>query len=258
MAEAPRDIRCILFDLGSTLWDAGDPAVMRREDAAAEARTGGTLRALLAPESVAWDDGARGRELRSRFFTALHAAYVAEPLLEPDYAALTHEILLSLGIAKADTHWGATIYEAMRVRSVHARALFPDVLSTLETLRQRGYALGVVTNRAYGGHVFLDDLRQMELLRFFDPRSIAVSADLGYRKPHPAIFLYALAGLECVPHQTAMVGDKLAADILGASRLGMLSVWRPYATKTEPPLDIVPDAVIGQTADLLALFLGPQ
>jgi putative hydrolase of the HAD superfamily len=257
MTSAPAAIRSILFDLGSTLWEHAEPATIQREEAAADARAGATLRALLVAEMDAQDeqeDRTRGHELRQRWFQAVMYAYAAEPLLEPDFPSLARDVIRSMGHTQADERWGALVYEVMRVRSLHARVLFPDVLATLEILRERGYALGVVTNRAYGGPVFLDDLRQMGLLRFFEPQTIAISADLGYRKPHPAIFQYALEGLGRAPHETAMVGDKLYADVQGAHQLGMYAIWRPAAHEADMPVGITPDAVIRQTDDLLTLF----
>lgn len=254
MTAAPPAIRCILFDLGGTLWRDGAPAVVEREEWAAATRAGATLRALSAPEMITWEDAADGHHLQQLVLRELRAAYAAEPLREPDYAALTQDILRRLGHTRADTHWGRMIYEALRVRSVHTRILFPDVLSTLTVLWQRGYALGVVTNRAYGGPIFLDDLRQLGLLSFFDPRHIAISADLGWRKPHEAMFRHALAGLDRTTDETAMVGDQLRADVWGAAQLGMFTIWRPHVVRPELSALVTPDAVIGQIADLLALF----
>jgi len=257
MTIAPASIRTILFDLGSTLWEHADPATVQREEAAADARVGATLRELLSTHLAAADDLAIGHELRERWFRALMVAYAAEPVLEPDFPSFTLAVVRSMGIDGAEEHWGRLLYEAMRVRSLHARVLFPDTLATVDSLCERGYALGIVTNRAYGGPVFLDDLRQMGLLRYFPPQSIAISADLGYRKPHPAIFRHAMQGLgEAVP-ATAMVGDRLHADVMGARQLGMYAVWRPHADELAMPLpsgQVAPDAVIRQTADLLSLF----
>jgi FMN phosphatase YigB (HAD superfamily) len=94
----------------------------------------------------------------------------------------------------------------------------------------------------------------MGLLRLFEPQTIAISADLGYRKPHPAIFRYALEGLRRAPHETAMVGDKLYADVQGARQLGMYAIWRPDAHEADVPVGITPNVVIRQTDDLLTLF----
>ena len=254
MTAAPTIIRTILFDLGSTLWHNAEPETVLREESAADTRTGATLRDLLSPDLSTWDDFTRGHAYRERFFQALLSAHAKDPLLEPDFASLSLRVAQSMGYHPVEQHWGTVLYEAMRVRSMHARVVFPDVLSTLETLQSRGYSLGVVTNRAYGGSVFLDDLREMGLLRFFNPQHIAISADLGYRKPHSAIFLHALEGLGRASHESAMVGDRLDADVLGAAKLGMFTVWRPWRDETEEPGQIVPAAVITETIDLLELF----
>jgi putative hydrolase of the HAD superfamily len=192
--------------------------------------------------------------LRERYFRALLSAHTEQPLLEPDFASLVLHVLEGMGYHPVQQRWGPMLYEAMRVRSVYARVVFSDALSTLEALRDRGYALGIVTNRAYGGPVFLEDLRAMGLLRFFEPRHIATSADLGYRKPHPAIFRYSLDGLARAPQESAMVGDRLEADVVGAAELGMFTIWRPHRNETQVPDHIIPDAIITHIADLLDLF----
>ncbi len=254
MTTAPAAVRSLLFDLGGTLWELGDPAAVLSEESAAAVSAGATLRAFLSPDVPEWDDLARGRALRDHFIGALRSAYAAEPSLEPDFASLTLGALRSMGIDRATERWGAVLYEALRVRSVHTRVLFPDVLSTLDVLRQRGYTFGVVTNRAFGGSIFLDDMRQMGLLQFFEPRHIAVSADLGYRKPYPAIFRHAMEGLGQTAQECAMIGDNPGADMSGARQLGMFTVWRPRTGEAEKPAQVAPDAVISQIADLLALF----
>ncbi len=108
-----------------------------------------------------------------------------------------------------------------------SRPLFSDTLPTLAALQQRGFLLGVVTNRLYGGEPFQEDLRTLGLLNYFDPRHIAISGDLGVRKPNPAIFLHALKALDVPPEHAAMVGDSLNADVLGAQKLGILAIWKP-------------------------------
>jgi len=66
-------------------------------------------------------------------------------------------------------------------------------------LQQRGFLLGVVTNRHYGGTPFAEDLQALGLLNYFERRHIAVSADLGMCKPNPAIFLHVLNALDVSP-----------------------------------------------------------
>jgi HAD superfamily hydrolase (TIGR01549 family) len=149
------------------------------------------------------------------------------PDREPDFDEITMRALQDFGVAFADRKLGATVYEALRIRSSQARVLCSDTISTLATLKARRYALGIVSNRHYGGDQFIDDLRQMGLLAYFDFRYLAISADLTYRKPHPAVFHHALDGLGYPPTAAAMVGDNLLADVLGAQRLGMFAIWKP-------------------------------
>jgi len=113
------------------------------------------------------------------------------------------------------------------VRIPESRPLFPEVLSTLATLTQRGFLLGVVSNRQWGGKPFQEDLQTLGLLNFFDPRHVAISADLGIRKPNPAIFLHALNALNIPPREAVMVGDSLHADIVGGKTLDIFTIWKP-------------------------------
>ncbi|HXR64638.1 MAG TPA: HAD-IA family hydrolase, partial [Ktedonobacteraceae bacterium] len=167
--------------------------------------------------------------------------------------------LRQLGLSEAERGLGESIFEALRVRIPVSRVLFPDTLSTLETLRQRGYILGVVTNRNYGGRPFHEDLQIMGLLDYFEYQHMAISADLGIRKPHPEIFKYALGKLSVLPEEAAMVGDNLKADIGGAKELHMLGIWkaRPTTRKESQHTkqeDIVPDLIIKDLQDLLEIF----
>jgi HAD superfamily hydrolase (TIGR01549 family) len=145
----------------------------------------------------------------------------------------TMEALQQLGIAEANRTLGEAIYEALRIRIPDSRELFDDTPYTLAELKRRGYILGVVTNRHYGGLPFYEDLQTMGLLDYFEYEHMAISADLGIRKPNPDIFTHALNRLQVQPEEAAMVGDSLKADILGARLLNMLAIWKPKAALRE-------------------------
>ena len=85
----------------------------------------------------------------------------------------------------------------------------------------------VVSNRHWGGKLFQEDLQTLGLLEYFDPRHMAISVDLGIRKPNPAIFLHTLNALNVPPEQAVMVGDSLLSDIVGGKMLGIFTVWKP-------------------------------
>jgi HAD superfamily hydrolase (TIGR01549 family) len=177
---------------------------------------------MLPIDDVSW-----GALLQAAIEDQIKDSHRTTPDLEPDFDVLTMRALQKLGISYADQELGATIFEALRERSSEARVLYPDTLHTLAVLKERGYVLGIASNRHYGGDQFLDDLRRMGLLAFFDPRYLAISADLKFRKPDEALFRHALDGLGYPATAAAMVGDNLIADIWGAQQLEMFTIWKP-------------------------------
>jgi HAD superfamily hydrolase (TIGR01549 family) len=168
-----------------------------------------------------------GKQLRHAVDEHTRRAALQKSGYEPDFALATQTALHELGFAHVDKALGAEIFEALRVRISVSRLVFEDVFPTMAELRKRGFQLGIVTNRQYGGQPFEEDLRLLGFLDYFDLRSIAVSADLGIRKPNPDIFLHSLNSLGVPPAEAAMVGDSLRADIAGARQLDMLAIWKP-------------------------------
>lgn len=57
--------------------------------------------------------------------------------------------------------------------------------------------------------------------RYFRTVLISGDPDLAARKPEARIFRLACVGLESLPQETLMIGDDLAADILGARAYGL-------------------------------------
>ncbi len=236
----PPPIRGLLFDLGSTLWQKIAVDSWKSLEAEADARAGTLLCEYAAGTGARRADSidpvSLGAALREVTGVAISAAHRAAPDEEADFVLITQqaaETLLDISIALS---LGARAFEALRIRLTKSRVLFSDALSTLRTLRERGYVLGVATNRAYGGELFLEDLREMGLLAMFTPEATAVSADLGIRKPNPALFQHALASLRLAPSDVAMIGDNIVADVWGAQRLGAFSVWRPAPKRWHPDL----------------------
>jgi FMN phosphatase YigB (HAD superfamily) len=85
------------------------------------------------------------------------------------------------------------------------------------------------------------------------------SAATGIRKPDPAALSPVLEAWDLSPARVAMVGDTLDADILGAQRAGMRTVWlrsRKDARQEESAIpsasqaSTVPDATIEQLGEL--------
>jgi FMN phosphatase YigB (HAD superfamily) len=221
-------VRGLLFDLGSTLWQKARDETRQRAEAAADARAGAVLRRQIGSQFLPpLDDVTLGKDLRRATGEATQRAHQEKPDDEPNFAEIARQALQVLLRRPIELTLGTTMFEALRVRIPESRVLFDDAIPTLQSLRARGYLVGVATNRAYGGDLFLDDLRVMGLMPFFIPSAIAISADLGVRKPNPLIFEHALAGLGLPPTQAAMIGDNIIADVWGAERAHILSVWKP-------------------------------
>lgn len=226
-----RNVRCILFDLGSTLWTSKDERLMLVSERIANMRavlelfrfTGTGVYADMDVDEI-------GRLLRKSFEKQIRVRTRQLVEYEPDFVQAAMDALQQIGISDVTHACGEAIYEALRVRTPDIRVLFDDTPSTLAALKERGYLLGVVSNRHYGGVPFHEDLRTMGLLDYFELQHMAISADLGIRKPNPDIFLYALNSLNVSPEEAVMVGDSLRGDITGAKRLDIPAIWMPKAS----------------------------
>ncbi len=101
-------------------------------------------------------------------------------------------------------------------RTSEAWRLDPDAARVLETLRNRGKKIGLITN--YDSRV-LDVLESLGIGRLFD--AMAVSTRVGAAKPDPRIFHHACAALSCFPGQAVHIGDDYEEDCQGASQAGL-------------------------------------
>lgn len=234
--------RAILFDIGDTLWHSrGAPPAeefrrLAAERAANELRRLGILHA--DPALVARSAWVAMEEAMRRARATDH--------MEPDYGLVSQHALAGLGISLTRDQ-AARLLEATYISGIEGgKAPFPDARETLLGLRARGFAIGSVTNRAFGGERFRADLRDAGLDIGWDCE--AVSVEVGYLKPHPAIFRYALDALAMDPSQVLMVGNSLAEDVAGAQAVGIAAAWRRSAPDAE---GVVPDFAVDEVGELL-------
>jgi len=94
--------------------------------------------------------------------------------------------------------------------------VFPDVVPALEELKRRGLVIGAVSNWVWQ---LPELLHSLNLVSHFD--FVAASARVGYDKPHPEIFRWALAQARVEPNEAIHVGDHLDADVQGALATGI-------------------------------------
>jgi putative hydrolase of the HAD superfamily len=197
-------LAAVLFDWGDTLmrW-AWEPELLSQGHDAG-------LRAI-------------GREpvpaLTERFRESyLPLLWVPGTLEEVEYPALVRRLLAEEGIEATDDEL-LLFLEAEHAAWQPARMLATTTHALLEALRDRGLKVGLVSNAFDPPELLHRDLEQMDVAKRLD---VAVfSSEVGFRKPHPAIFQRALDVLDVDPAETLFVGDTLAADIAGAAALGM-------------------------------------
>lgn len=159
--------------------------------------------------------------------------------------------LAEMGLIFDREEWAslrAVYYQAVR----SALTVRSGARQTLQTLSQRGIAVGLVTNTFWAADVHDEDLARFELLELLPLR--LYSCDVGHRKPHPAIFSQALSALGLKPHQVAYVGDRILTDVDGARRAGLWAVLIEVPWRAEHSDDLEPDARIAELTDLLSLF----
>ena len=114
---------------------------------------------------------------------------------------------------------------------VRSCQLIPGTYDMLTSLMGR-YRLGLVSNFTHPPAVE-QILARVGLEQFFD--EIIISGRLGIRKPHPAIFSELSRRLALAPEEIVFVGDELQADIVGAQKAGMHTVWMTYRQQHERP-----------------------
>jgi putative hydrolase of the HAD superfamily len=164
-----------------------------------------------------------GREpvpaMTERFREAyLPLLWVPGTLEEVEYPALVRQLLGEEGIEVTDEELNVFL-EAEHAAWQPARMLASTTHALLEALRDRDLRVGLVSNALDPPALLHRDLEQMGVANRLD---VAVfSSEVGFRKPHPAIFERALEAIGIPAEATLFVGDTLAADIAGAAALGM-------------------------------------
>lgn len=219
-------ISAVLFDLGDTLWHfpSMPPVDLIRSE------TVGRISRLLKRwgEEVTDQRFYLGRDIRLAVEEETSRAFHGD-CIDPGYPDLCRRVAARHGL-KLTLEQGEEMWEAWNLGGKFlGRTLFPDVLDTLRWLRERGFRLGSVTNRGYGGPRFQEEMRDLGLTELFE--EVVVSCDVGYMKPHRRIFEEALDAMGLSSEETAMVGDNVRADVEGPKALGMMTIWR------RPPLE---------------------
>jgi HAD superfamily hydrolase (TIGR01509 family) len=245
-------IDAVLFDLGDTIIDFG----VGRREAELLFRQGAKL--------SYHDLQARGHanlpayeQYFKTHYRIMQRAYIWSKVSGRDFS---YEMVLVRAAAKLEmTFSGAELrrlariwYEPINLASTFDRG----VLAMLEQLRAAGTRMGIVSNTIVPSHCLDQHLEDEGLLEYFPVR--VYSSEVRFRKPHPRIFEMALELIGVPAHRTLFIGDLLKADIAGAKKAGMHTIWKP-ARGTNGHLPLTPrrhhaDCIIHRVTQLTAVL----
>lgn len=122
-----------------------------------------------------------------------------------------------LGTARPSRFAASELFH--RFEKADAWEVYPEVASTLSSLREAGLRLAVISN---WDHRLPTLLRNLDLDHFF--HAIVFSAECGIEKPNPALFEHCLDRLGLEAQHTLHVGDHPLEDVEGAAAAGMWSL----------------------------------
>lgn len=122
----------------------------------------------------------------------------------------------------ADETLAHALAQAQMDATLRAARPAEGALLVLSALRDRGCTLGLVSNvaDALGGRTLLS---RLGMAGYLD--AVVFSGDVGWRKPDRRMFETAIAAMRVSPGGAVHVGDELRADVWGAGRCGLASVW---------------------------------
>jgi putative hydrolase of the HAD superfamily len=190
------------------------------------------------------------------------------PIPQPEAIADIYHLYESVGIehqeifdlylkqrfGTVEYKWLAAAIIAYRRARNGVLVAYPHVRSTLMELIGRGLRLAVISD-APKLNAWLR-LCQLDLHHCFNP--VVAFEDTGHRKPSPMPFERALELMGMRPNEVIMIGDWPERDMVGASRLGIRTVFARYGdvkgvTKSGADFDIDDISQLVQVLDNLEL-----
>lgn len=128
--------------------------------------------------------------------------------------------------------FGGTLgYEGQRDIFINANTLnkrlsvlYPDTLSTLNYLKNKGIKMGIISNTKWSRHDMYNALQKNGMLKYFS--CLFYSSDLNScSKPCDNIFLNALNCTNLNPKNVLYVGNNYFKDIIKPNKLGMQTAF---------------------------------
>jgi FMN phosphatase YigB (HAD superfamily) len=235
MTRAP--IAAVLLDVGGTLWPDGWPWLPDDH----RVRTDRLLQALpgLGTEEAAAMLG----DLDAA------AASIAERL-EQDLDVYVGDPLRRHGVDPTAERVAAAV-DAMCLPAHPLVTLLPGGPELLRTVRWAGLRSVVLSNAYWrSGAASRRDFQELGVAGWVD--AYISSLDVGFRKPHPAMFEAGLRAAGVTAERCAMVGNSEAKDVLPARALGIRTIR--VAIEEPPPAISAADAVTSSLDEVARLL----
>jgi len=129
-------------------------------------------------------------------------------------------------------------------------ALYPNVHTSLQVLKSKGYRLAIVTNKPFD---FVEPiLKDLKLLEFFE---YFIGGDsLNEKKPSPLPLLHVCEQLKVSVEECIMVGDS-KNDILAGNACGMETIGLSYGYNYGENIEVYnPSVILDDFGEILTLL----
>lgn len=215
-------LKALFLDVGGTLWPDTWP-----DDGRAAERVLSAVPHLPRATADRIVAGLRAREKE------LAASIEQHPL------AAVHNVCVEAGLTLSTSELH-DIQRAMAVPASAGTPMLPGAAELLAWAHSVRLAIVLVSNTTWRDAVgYREDLMQVGVEQYIDV--IITSVDVGYRKPHEAIFQAALAASNYEAAEVVFIGDSEEKDIVPAKSLGMRTVR--VAIEVPPPPTSAADAI---------------
>jgi putative hydrolase of the HAD superfamily len=216
-------LRAVLMDVGGTLWP--------------DRLIGGVAQDRILARLAELLPGVAPERSLSELRTALRDD---EQSLVQDTRAVLGRAVRLLGVDYPVEDLDA-IRSALCTPAVPGVELFAGARELLETIRALGLRCIVLSNVQVRRAVdYWRDFEDLGVAHLMD--GIVTSLDVGFRKPHPAMFAAGVLLAECAPGACMMIGDSEVKDIEPAVGLGMRAIR--VAIEAPPPASSTAHAVV--------------
>ncbi|MFH1760803.1 MAG: HAD family hydrolase [bacterium] len=234
-------IKALFFDYGNTLVEygprqvAGDRQAMVKE-----------LTRLFGPCDFARVDRLRDKQYQTPYKNGFH---------ENKMRTITRDLVEEIyGITPCSKDINELVEARVRQFTISVN-IRPGVIKLLRNLSVH-YSLALVSNYPAGKSI-RQSLKKLKIFEFF--KSIVISGEVHYIKPHPKPFNKAMDDLGITAPACLFIGDNWLADIQGAKKLGMQAVltseYIPYDKFGPLPGDLEPDAKISNIFELEKMLI---